>query len=153
MTHPDDPKPFVPAPPKVVAERFGVGRLSRHVLVCGGPKCCDEAAGRHTFGVIKRGCASLNHTSEPGGPQVYWTKCECLRLCHGGPIVVVYPEGVWYENVTPQGAQRIVDEHLAHGRVVEELAFARDGLGYGSGGETNSPQTDSPVKGSCCDQD
>ena len=49
----------------------------------------------------------------------------CLGVCAGGPIVVVYPEGVWYAAVTPQLLERIVVEHLRDGRVVEEAVFHR----------------------------
>jgi (2Fe-2S) ferredoxin len=46
-------------------------------------------------------------------------------VCTEGPIVVVYPEGVWYSNVTPALLERIVVEHLRDGRVVEEAVFHR----------------------------
>jgi (2Fe-2S) ferredoxin len=46
-------------------------------------------------------------------------------VCAGGPIVVVYPEGVWYAGVTPALLERIVVEHLRDGRVVEEAVFHR----------------------------
>ena len=49
----------------------------------------------------------------------------CLGVCAGGPIVVVYPEGVWYAGVTPALLERIVVEHLRDGKVVEEAVFHR----------------------------
>ena len=49
----------------------------------------------------------------------------CLGVCSGGPIVVVYPDGVWYGGVTPALLERIVVEHLRDGRVVEEAVFHR----------------------------
>ena len=125
----EQPKPFVPAPPERVAEALGVGKLGGHLLVCCGPACCAADRGARTWGAVKRGCARLNlDRREVGGPAVYRTKCECLRLCAEGPIAVVYPDGVWYKNVTPDVAERIVAEHLGEGRVVAEHAFARDDL-------------------------
>lgn len=45
----------------------------------------------------------------------------CLGLCKKGPVVVVYPEGVWYSYTDQKDIDEIIDEHLSHGRVVERL--------------------------------
>jgi (2Fe-2S) ferredoxin len=50
-------------------------------------------------------------------------------VCSGGPIVAVYPDGIWYHNVSPALLERIVMEHLKEGRVVEEAVFHRLGGG------------------------
>lgn len=62
-----------------------------------------------------------------GPARVKRGETPCLGVCAGGPIVVVYPEGVWYGNVTPQLLERIVVEHLKNGRVVGEAVFHRLG--------------------------
>jgi (2Fe-2S) ferredoxin len=80
---------------------------ARHVLVCTGGFCSPGHRGRELYSLL----ANL-------------LQRESLLF---GPIVVVYPEGVWYAGVTPQLLERIVVEHLRDGRVVEEAVFHRLG--------------------------
>lgn len=47
----------------------------------------------------------------------------CLGQCGHGPMIVVYPEGVWYSHVSLEDADRIWEQHMIGGRPVEELRF------------------------------
>ncbi|MDB5302798.1 MAG: (2Fe-2S) ferredoxin [Phycisphaerales bacterium] len=114
-------------PPSVMAAKFGIGKLMRHLFICLGPDCVDSAEGERTWEYIKRRMKELN-IAGPEGP-CYRTKCQCLRVCIAGPIAVVYPEGTWYQNVTPENAERIIEQHLIGGKIVEDLCFARNPLG------------------------
>lgn len=57
---------------------------------------------------------------------VYRTKAECLNFCQCGPVLVVYPEGIWYHSVTVEALEQIIERHLIGGSVVEEYAFANN---------------------------
>jgi (2Fe-2S) ferredoxin len=62
------------------------------------------------------------------GETVRINKAGCLNQCEHGPMVVVYPEAVWYGNVQPADAVAIVQEHLVGGRPVERLRVADECL-------------------------
>lgn len=52
-------------------------------------------------------------------------KTSCLGLCGNGPFLIVYPDGIWYYNVTQENVAQIVEEHLIHGNPVEELVMLK----------------------------
>ncbi len=95
----------------------------RHVLVCTGGFCSPDRQGRALYSLLAR---LLEREDLLFGPErVKRGETPCLGVCSGGPIVVVYPEGVWYAGVTPELLERIVVEHLKGGRVVGEAVFHR----------------------------
>ena len=98
---------------------------SRHVLDCTGSYCAPDRRGRQIYSELAR---LLQREDLLFGPtRVKRGETPCLGVCAAGPIVAVYPDGIWYANVNAQVLERIVVEHLKHGRVVDEHVFHRLG--------------------------
>jgi (2Fe-2S) ferredoxin len=93
----------------------GIERSEWHLFLCLGPDCAPMEEGQATWDFLKRRCAELKL-------PVMRTKAGCLRVCVGGPWLLIYPEGVWYGGVTPERCERILQEHAVQGKPIAEWA-------------------------------
>ena len=102
--------------------------FQRHIFFClnerkNGENCCAMHNAKAGFDRCK---SRIKQLGLAGAGQVRVNKAGCMDRCAGGPVAVVYPEGVWYTYVDEADIDEIVDSHLVHGRVVERLLLAAD---------------------------
>ena len=101
---------------------------AHHVFFClnersNGQACCAQHDAQAAFDHCKAR-VKAEGLAGPGGVRV--NKAGCLDRCAGGPVAVVYPEGVWYTFVDKDDIDEIVESHLTGGRAVERLMLPPD---------------------------
>jgi (2Fe-2S) ferredoxin len=97
--------------------------FKQHVFFCvnqrpGGEACCSDHGAEDVRAYAKQRIKALGLNGEG---RVRINNAGCMDRCDEGPVLVVYPEGVWYTYVDNADIDEIISEHIQHGRVVERL--------------------------------
>ncbi len=102
--------------------------IKHHVFVCSGKSCSAagsadvKAAFERELEARKLRFGKESKGRNPNG-SILLTDCGSVGFCSIGPAVLVYPEGIWYAQVTAEDVPEIVKEHLENGNVVKRLVL------------------------------
>lgn len=106
-------------------QQLHLNKMRHHIFLCceqTKPNCCALEAGIKSWQYLKKRIEELQLLGITG---IHRTRANCLRICCEGPIAVVYPEGVWYKNCTPEVLERIIQEHLIGGVPVKAFMISQ----------------------------
>ena len=95
-----------------------MGQYRHHVFVCTSGKKCPKQGAEDVHRALKKLVSEAGIRS-----SVRVNHAGCMNQCGHGPMVVVYPDDVWYADVDEKGARRIVEQHLIGGDVVERYRY------------------------------
>jgi len=108
--------------PNRKAKQLHLDSLRAHVLVCTAGSCATKPEQKRAIKGFRKQLKERGLSERKGG--VMCTAVGCLQVCGGGPIAVVWPDGTWYRDATPENLERILEQHIVGGEVVEELRIA-----------------------------
>jgi (2Fe-2S) ferredoxin len=98
--------------------------FDKHVFFCTnqrapGEVCCNNCGAQKMRDYVKNKIKALGISTEANRIRI--NSAGCMDRCDDGPVLVIYPEGVWYTYVDENDLDEIITEHLQHGRIVDRL--------------------------------
>lgn len=90
----------------------------RHILICEGKECTSDGSDKTARSIRQE---LRRHDLDD---EVLCSRMSCTGLCGDGPIVAVYPDGVWYADVSAKTGEKIVKEHIAEGKQLAKYRIA-----------------------------
>jgi (2Fe-2S) ferredoxin len=96
---------------------------ARHIFICIGQYCDPQQKAYNLYQSLAYKLGELGRYENP--VRVKRGLTPCLGVCYNGPLLVVYPDGIWYHHVDEVVLDRIISEHLIGGKPVEEYVFHR----------------------------
>jgi len=94
-----------------------------HIFVCTSCRINGQQKGYcHTKGSVDIVTKFMEEVEDRDlGGEVMITNTGCFGICNDGPIVVVYPQGVWYGAVSEEDVEEIIESHIENGKIVKRL--------------------------------
>ena len=113
----------------LIAQSKGYATKKRHIFVCVSDACASKEDNLRLWDYLKK--KLKEREPDPNTATIMRSKVDCLRICKGGTIALVYPEGTMYHDLNETKLDRVIDEHLFGGMPVEECLFFEKGFDMG----------------------
>lgn len=110
------------------ASKLYIEQCKRHVFLCVGDSCCRGDEGAEAWNALKNELKKRKLSLSDSPQACFRTKVQCLRICMQGPILVVYPEGHWYAEMTADKIPEFVEKQIVQGSPIHEWIFATNPL-------------------------
>ena len=102
--------------------------VHKHLLLCAKPtkqKCFKGIEGQKTWECLKKTLKKFETHPSTKNLHILRSKADCLRICKNGPILLVWPDGIWYEKVSPERISEIFTSHIINGKPIEKWIFKK----------------------------